>query len=256
MKLQQYLKRIHYSGSLSPSYEVLKSLQQAHLFHVPFENLDIHLGKPVVLDTDKMYDKIVENNRGGFCYELNGLFYELLTALGFKAKMVSGSTLDKKTGTYGREFDHLALIVDIDGNAFLSDVGFGEFTQAPLKMETEVVQRDAAGDFIMDMMENGYYRIRKLSEGQLQPEYIFTPRERQLHDFEAMCRYQQTSPESHFTKKRLITLPTKNGRITITGNTLKIRAGKSITETPITDEEAYHNYLLKYFNVRLDQRNI
>ena len=81
-----YLKRINYSGSLEPSLKVLKQLQQAHLMSVPFENLDIHYGRTIELDLDKIFNKVVVDHRGGFCYELNGLFGELLSMLGFKIK--------------------------------------------------------------------------------------------------------------------------------------------------------------------------
>ena len=80
----QYLERIGFQGNLAPSLDLLKKLQRTHLMHVPFENLDIHRGQPIVLDTDKIFEKVVHHRRGGFCYELNGLFFHLLATLGFQ----------------------------------------------------------------------------------------------------------------------------------------------------------------------------
>lgn len=256
MDVKRYIERINYSGSTNPSYEVLKKLQKAHLFTVPFENLDIHLGAPIVLEPAKMYHKIVINNRGGFCYELNGLFYKLLVELGFKARIISGRTLNKTTGEYGREFDHLAILVKLHGNEYLSDVGFGEFTLHPLKMETGTIQSDPMGDFVIDTLETNYYRVSKRADGQWLPEYIFTDRERKLTEFGEMCHYQQTSPQSHFTQKRLITMANEKGRITITGNHLKITQDKITEEVAIESEEKFNSYLLNYFKVQLNERKL
>ena len=84
MDISSYLRRIDYSGSREPSTDVLHKLHQAHLLTVPFENLDIHLGHPIVLGEAHLFNKIVNHRRGGFCYELNGLFAALLRELGFE----------------------------------------------------------------------------------------------------------------------------------------------------------------------------
>src|SRR4029079_80756 len=89
MDVEAYLNRINYSGSRKPSAETLRDLQVAHLRNVPFENLSIHAAEPIELDDDALFRKIVENRRGGFCYEANGLFAALLRALGFKVTMLA-----------------------------------------------------------------------------------------------------------------------------------------------------------------------
>ena len=116
MDINKYLERIHYSGPLAPTLEVLSKLQLAHLMTVPFENLDIHTNTKI--DLNHLFDKIVTRNRGGFCYELNGLFYELLTETGFAVKMVSARVHDGK-GDFSPEFDHMALIVNLDNENYL-----------------------------------------------------------------------------------------------------------------------------------------
>src|SRR5256885_12239222 len=94
MNIEAYLQRIGYQGSLVPNEQTLRALQLAHLYAVPFENLDIGLQRPIVLDLDLIFDKVVNQRRGGFCYELNGLFGELLKSLGFGVQMLSA-------GVYG-----------------------------------------------------------------------------------------------------------------------------------------------------------
>ena len=250
IQIETYLQRIHYTGSLSPTLAVLQQLQKQHLLTVPFENLDIHNNIPITLDIDSIYDKIVSRNRGGFCYELNGLFFELLVALGFTAKRISARVYNSQKG-YGQEFDHFAILVAIDGNEYLADVGFGEFTFAPLLLEEVTLQKDARGIFRIDKYDEAYFRVNKIDNEIASPEYIFTTQERAFSEYESMCNYHQTSPASHFTQKRLITIPTASGRITITGNTLKITEKTNVTEIAIESEEEFKDYLSKYFYVTL-----
>lgn len=250
MNKDAYLTRIGYEGALPPSIEVLKQLQKNHLLNIPFENLDIHFGNPIELDIDRIYRKVVDNKRGGFCYELNGLFYELLVALGYKAKRISARVFDSKNG-YSKEYDHLTIVVEIDGDEYLTDVGFGEFTFAPLKVEPDTIQHDERGNFMIDMLDENWIRVSKIEGKQVVPQYIFKNIDRAFSEFSQMCQYHQTSPESHFTQKRLISRPTENGRITITGNRLKIKAGEGVTETELEDEESFDRELWNHFNVRM-----
>ena len=111
MDIHAYLSRIGYRGTLEPSAATLHALQQAHLLAVPFENLDIHLGRPIVLDQTALFDKIVARRRGGFCYELNGLFAVLLRELGFEVTLLSAGVA-RASGGFGPEYDHLTLLVD------------------------------------------------------------------------------------------------------------------------------------------------
>src|ERR1041384_8682348 len=124
MNTEAYLKRINYSGSLEPTAETLRALQVAHLLAVPFENLSIHAGEPIVLNEDALFDKIVENRRGGFCYEANGLFAGLLRALGFDVARLSAGGA-RREGGFGPDFDHMTLMVTL-AERWLLDVGFGD----------------------------------------------------------------------------------------------------------------------------------
>ena len=229
MDIFKYLQRIKYIGELKPSLQVLKKLQKTHLLNVPFENLDIIDKIPIELDIEKLFNKIVKNNRGGFCYELNGLFFHLLKTIGFEAKMVSARVYNKKKG-FGAEFDHMAIIVRIKNIDYLSDVGFGEFAFSPLKIELNTIQEDRRGNFKIEEYDSKYLLVSKHDTENWIPDYIFSHQARKLKEYEEMCYYHQTSPDSHFTWKRICSLPTENGRITITGNTLKITKGEIQTE--------------------------
>jgi N-hydroxyarylamine O-acetyltransferase len=123
MNVEDYLQRLGYNGDRIPNAETLRNLHHAHLLAVPFENLDIHLGRPIVLDEKSLYEKIVRRRRGGFCYEANGLFAALLRELGFNVALLSARVMDG--GKLGPEFDHLTLLVQLE-ERWLADVGFGD----------------------------------------------------------------------------------------------------------------------------------
>lgn len=252
MDFQQYLKRIGLEETPDVSLQSLMLLQKKHLFAVPFENLDIHIGRRIIIDYERIYEKIVLNKRGGFCYELNGLFYFLLQHLGFSVKRLS-AIVDGDIKEKPLEYDHMTLLVTIDGQEWLTDVGFGRFSFTPLKLELETLQSDGRHQFKYAQYNEEYYGIMAL-----QPDdtwkfgYIFTKKERQAYEFIPMCHYQQTFPESHFVVKgKMITIPTKEGRITLHENNLKITKGREVSETAVEGDEHYFELLKEHFGITL-----
>jgi N-hydroxyarylamine O-acetyltransferase len=248
----KYLNRIKYSGELKPDLSLLKKLQKHHLLNIPFENLDIHYQTPIELNIDRIYEKIVQNNRGGFCYELNGLFYELLLSLGFNAKQVSARVYEKEN-EYSPEFDHLSIVVKIENTEYLTDVGFGEFIFEPLELHFDKIQKDSRGSYVIDKYDGVYLRVSKIKDGKSIPEFIFKNAERELAEYAEMCKYHQSNPNSHFMKKRLISLPTENGRITISGNTLKIKEKNKVTEKELKNEIEFEKELLEKFKININK---
>lgn len=252
MEIGKYLDRIRYSGQLEPSLQVLKKLQKNHLLHIPFENLDIHYNNPIELDINQFYNKIVERGRGGFCFELNGLFYELLLSLGFNAIRVSARVYSKEK-VYSPDFDHLTIIVTIEDTDYLTDVGFGEFIFEPLEIEVGKIQNDERGSYYIDTYEDGYLRVNKIENEKSTPEFIFKKVERELSAYAEMCEYHQTDPSSHFMKKRLISLATENGRITISGDILKIKENNTTTEKELKNETEFEKELWDKFKISLEK---
>ena len=248
MDIELYLKRINFDGDAIPTLKVLLRLQKAHLLAVPFENIDIHLNRRIKLNVDTIYQKVVLEKRGGFCYELNGLFYELLKSIGFNVKIVSARVYDENSG-FGKEFDHLCTIIHFAKVDYLADVGFGEFTMVPLKFEHGSEQQDENGVFKIEKSHE-YYHVLKRVEGKWRSEYKFKLMSRKFSDFSAMCVYHQTSSKSHFTKGRFCTIATENGRITLSENKLKITNNNEVTKIPIT-EDMFDEYLLKYFKIKI-----
>jgi N-hydroxyarylamine O-acetyltransferase len=252
MNARDYLTRITYAGSTEPTLEVLADLQKAHLLSVPFENLDIHTGTPIQLDLPRLYHKIVEMRRGGFCYELNGLFQWLLTQLGFQTRLLMGRVYDKTRGTYGQEFDHLLGMTNLEGREWLVDVGYGDFSMRPLAFTLDRPLTDSNGTFLLEEDDHEYYRVSRFSEEEKRyiPEYRFSLTGRQLSDFTAMCEYHQTSPLSSFTRSKVCSIATATGRITLTDSRLIITESGMRSETRISGQAEFNEALARHFSIR------
>ncbi len=249
MNIKNYLERIGLGDArLTPDEESLRSLQRSHLLTVPFENLDIHWKRPIVLDTDKFYDKIVGKNRGGFCYELNGLYNELLRSIGFETRIVSARVFNGKD--HGPEFDHAAIIVKIGEEEFLTDVGFGYFIAEPLCFVLDQEIQDAAGTFVIRKFDDGYLEVAKHEGDEWKSEYIFKDIARELSEFTEMCDFQQYSPESHFTKGKLCSLMTENGRKTLTDHKFLVTSMEERSEMEISSEEEFYAVLVSAFGIQ------
>jgi N-hydroxyarylamine O-acetyltransferase len=245
--IEAYLKRINYSGPRDVTPETLRALQVAHLMSVPFENLSIHSGEPIVLEDEALFSKIVENRRGGFCYEANGLFASLLRALGFKVEMLSAGVAHREGG-FGPDFDHMILMVTLD-QRWLVDVGFGESFVEPLLLDERGEQIQRAGSFRIDA-DNDYLILQRRDQGgDWLPQYRFTLEPHTFADYEAMCHYHQTSPDSHFTKAPLCSLATPDGRVTLTGMRLITTAGKLRDEQTLSSREEFDRLLNDQFGV-------
>jgi N-hydroxyarylamine O-acetyltransferase len=248
MDIQAYQERIDYHGPLDISAETLRALQVAHLLAVPFENLSIHSGQPILLDDRALFEKIVTRRRGGFCYELNGLFAAFLRALGFEVSMISAGVANA-SGGFGPDFDHMALMVNLE-ERWLADVGFGDSFREPLLLDHrgEQVQGDRAHQIVPD---DDHFIVRQRdSAGEWTNQYRFNLQPYTYKDYVARCHYQETSPESHFAKGRICTRETSEGRITLSEMKLitTTRSGER-TERTVTSEEEYASLLREEFGI-------
>ncbi len=253
-----YLERIGLELPLAADAESLRRLQMAHLLHVPFENLDIALGRPIRLGLTTLYDKVVTRRRGGFCYELNGLFAWLLDDLGFEVTYLSASDYHPEDNSYGLEYDHLALLVRCPADPtpqvrWLVDVGWGDTFRIPLRADAEGDQDGGLKSYRIttnpgeapgaetkqhrQLWERHTNTERYSSSGLWDRQYAFTTQPRAFPDFEPMCRYHQTSPESIFTRKQICTLATPDGRVSLEDERLIITQGGAHEERLVAPEE-------------------
>jgi N-hydroxyarylamine O-acetyltransferase len=197
---------------------------------VPFENLDIHLGRPLDLATDALYTKVVDQGRGGFCYELNGLFARLLTSLGFDVDLVS-SRVWMPDGSLSPPLDHLALLVHL-ADTWLVDVGFGDTFTIPHRLGEE--WPEAGRRFRTVPIDDGW-RLEVDTGDGWNPSYDLDPTPRRLEEFHPRCLWQQTAPESFFARMPLVTQATPAGRTTILGDLLSITTDGERVDHAVAD---------------------
>ncbi|MGA5032435.1 arylamine N-acetyltransferase family protein [Streptomyces cellulosae] len=230
-----YLRRLGVERPARPTPDALRELHLRHLRTVPFENLSVHLGEEIVLDEKRLLDKVVKAGRGGFCYELNGAFGALLTALGYDVTLLAARVYGDG-GRLGIPYDHLALRVRTeDGGDWLADVGFGAHFHLPLAFGEREEQRDPAGVFRIAEAEPDAAGVRGghdaagaadldvLRDGR--PVYRLETRPRALADFTAGAWWHRTSPHSHFTRSLVCSRVTDDGgRITLGGRRLTLTA--------------------------------
>jgi N-hydroxyarylamine O-acetyltransferase len=248
MDTQAYLQRINYTGPLASNAETLRLLQVAHLRSVPFENLSIHSGEPIVLDDGALFEKIVRRRRGGFCYELNGLFAGLLRALGFDVKMLSARVANAD-GIFGPDFAHMVLLVTL-AERWLVDVGFGDSFLEPLKLDEESEQIQGHRAYRIVRESECLTLTQRLNDDGWKQQYRFTLRPYQYSDYEEMCRYHQTSPQSHFTQARICSRATPEGRISLSDlRLITTTADGQRQERVLTNQEEYATILRDHFGV-------
>jgi N-hydroxyarylamine O-acetyltransferase len=244
-----YLERIAVSPPVRSDIATLRLLHEAHQLAVPFENLSIHLAEPISLAEADLVDKIVRHRRGGFCYELNGLFALLLEAAGSQVTRVAARV--HGSDGLGPPFDHLALVVrPADGSGpWLADVGFGRHSTFPLLLDSRSEQEDPAGVFELRDAPDGDLDV--LRDGQLQ--YRLEQRARVLADFSATCWWQQTSPLSSFTQGLVCSRLTDYGRVSISGRKLIRTRGGQAEEQLIADDGVLLAAYREHFGIVLDR---
>jgi N-hydroxyarylamine O-acetyltransferase len=181
---------------------------------------------------------------------LNGAFSWLLRSLGFHVTLLS-ARVPRQDGSEGPEFDHLALRVDVD-EPWLADVGFGDSFLNPLKLEIGAEQFDENGRvFRIIQKAEELLEVQRREGDTWKTEYNFSLKPRQLEDFADMCRYHQTSSESPFTRKRICSLATPNGRITLTDGKLIVTHGAERDEQPVASSAEWDELLNRHFGVVL-----
>lgn len=249
MELEQYLKRIGVADIKPPSLDFLAKLQNQHLLSVPFEDLDIPDRKRIILDIERIYKKIIPSKRGGFCYELNGLFHWLLTELGYKVDMLSARVYNSQKDELGPEFDHMTLLVHLDKN-YLVDVGFGDSFRKPIEMPNGECE-DVSGHYRVYYIDNNNFEVRRKGANGWFLEYSFTITPRQFSDYNKMCDFQQDSPTSYFRTGMKCTIATSTGRITLSNNSLTVTENGKKNKIEFEKEEDFYKLLKKYFLIDL-----
>jgi N-hydroxyarylamine O-acetyltransferase len=255
MDISLYLARIQYVQLPKPDVQTLHGLQLAHMLNVPFENLDIGFKRPIRLTEEALCDKIIVQRRGGFCYELNGLFAALLKEIGFRVTYLNARVYNRK-GKLGIDFDHLALLVQIPNRPgrWLVDVGFGDSFNEPLSFEEPGEQVQGLRSYRLEQMPAGYTVWQKNYDGSWERQYFFDLKPRSFPvDYEAACLYHQTSPQSSFTRGSIISKATPEGRVSLEEGRLIVTRNGQRSESLVGNKAKYRALLKQYFGVTLPE---
>ena len=216
--LKGYFQRIGYSGPFEPTLETLHSIHRSHAQSIPFENLNPFLRIPVVLDIDSLYQKIVLDNRGGYCFEHNLLLWEALKQIGFKVKGLAARVLWNVPDGVVTARGHMLLLIDIQGTQFIADVGFGGLTlTSPLLLKADVEQQTPHEYFKLTQSDDSYILQAKV-QGVWKRIYVFSLQETFLVDYEVTSWYLSNHPTSHFVTGLIAALPFDKGRHTLRNN--------------------------------------
>lgn len=246
--IDRYLARIGYEGSREPTAQTLAALQRAHMTSVPFESLDCYLGNPVVVDRDANYAKIVERGRGGFCFELNGMFSWLLEQLGFRVTLLAARPVFGE-GQMAPPFAHLTLQVDLE-ERWLADVGFGMSFLEPLRMNDAEIQIRDGRPYRVEGNDDGWM-MWDLS-GDEPGGFRFTLEPRALQDFAGMCAEYSTDPDSIFVQSAVYALSRPpDGYVQLSRSKLNVRENGVLTVTELSDDDEWQRLLFEHFGVRL-----
>lgn len=249
MDINEYLTRFEAQPFKEVSIHNLTRLQHSHLLHIPFENLDVMRQMPIYLNVDTIYAKVVARRRGGYCYELNGLFNELLVELGYDAHLVA-ATVSKPSGEWAKADTHAAILVDLD-SPYLVDVGFGAATpRMPIPLDGSERSDDVGAVYRTVQVDTTHYDLIRKSGTAERTLYRFSTVHKNLIDFHEGCVYNQVSKESTFTHKDIVTIATPEGRNTLSDNVLtKTQNGDAVTSTLSAEEKT--SVLANMFNIRL-----
>ncbi len=244
MDVQQYLTRINYAGPTDASLPVLTALHRAHLQNIPYENLDIHLGRKLEISVQNFFNKIVLQKRGGWCFEMNGLLAWVLQDLGFDVQLLAGS-VEREDLNAAEAGDHLVLLVNVQGKKYLTDVGFGDGFLEPIPL--------LAGEHVC----NGFlFRLEEPSPGRwvlhnhkfgAATQFDFSLQARELKDFNQRCDWLQTSAESGFVRTTVCQRFTETNLFTLRGAVLTTVTPTEKTTRTINNQAEYVRVLEQEF---------
>ncbi len=236
IQLDAYLNRIGYTGPREPTVETLRGVHRAHLYAVPFENLDVLLKRPIKLDPASLQQKIVAERRGGYCFESNALFMYALQALGFTVTPLAARVLWERKDPALPPRSHMLLMVDLEAGLFLADVAFGGQTPpVPLSFAVNIEQPTTHEPYRLRRTAEGDLDLECLMAGQWGVLYRFTLHPQQPVDFEHANWYTATHPESFFAQNLIAAIPGDGCRYTLFNREFRTRWPDGRAEAEVID---------------------
>jgi len=247
--LKAYLDRIGFAGEPRPDLATLSALHRAHLMAIPYESLDVQLGRPLTPDPDAAFEKIVVRRRGGWCYEMNGLFGLALEAIGFRVTRLAGGVMREVLGDV-QVGNHLVLRVDLD-RPWIADVGFGDGTLEPFPLQAGPFSTEGF-DFRLEALDATWWRFHNHEHGGAK-SFDFTLEPAAPEVLAARCDWLQTAPESNFVLNAVAQRWRPDGLLQLRGRTLRqVRPGQ-VEQRLIGSADEYVAVLARDFDLDLPE---
>lgn len=255
LDIEAYLARIGHEAGVKPGFDTLRALHRAHVASIPFENLEMMLGRPVPLDLAALQDKLVRQRRGGYCYEQNLLFAAVLDRIGFA---VTGLGARGRAGASSRRaVTHMLLKVEADGMQWHCDVGFGAeglLEPIPMGAEGDVRQDVRQGEwrFGIGQEANGARVLRTERADGWSDLYEYTLEERLPVDYVVMNHYTSTHPRSPFIRRPVIQRAAPEVRRTLVGEHLTVTRPDGTSDERNVSADELGDVLVREFGIELD----
>jgi N-hydroxyarylamine O-acetyltransferase len=249
VNLNAYLDRIGFAGRLAPDLATLRRIQRGHLENIPYENFDVQLGRHITLEPKDAFAKLVTARRGGWCYEMNGLFRWALEQIGFSVMAMTGGVLRAERGNTAIG-NHLALMVELE-QPYLVDVGLGDGPSEPILLR-EGSYRQGWRTLRLERLDDGWWRFHNHDKA-LAVSFDFQRRPADWNRLAERCHWLQTSPESHFVLNAVCLRHLPDGAVALVGRVLKTVTENGITDDLIENPQDYEALLAERFGIRLPQ---
>jgi N-hydroxyarylamine O-acetyltransferase len=249
LDLDRYLARIGYGGRLDATLATLEGLHHAHVARVPFENLDVQMGLPIRLDLESLQTKLVDRERGGYCFEQNALFAAVLRRLGFAVTTLAARVRYHATAPTPRT--HMLLRVDVAEGPFIADVGFGgDGPTAPIRFVDGEEQVQLIDTFRV-AHEGSLYRLEVKREGAFLSLYAFTLEEHFSVDYELANYFTSTHPSSRFVQTLVAARPGTGCRYSLYNREFGTRRGDAVERRTLATDEELFTVLEQTFGLRV-----
>ncbi|MFI8933565.1 arylamine N-acetyltransferase [Streptomyces sp. NPDC053474] len=255
LDVEAYLARIAYEGETKPDLATLRALHRAHVTAIPFENLEIMLGRPVLLDVAALQDKMVRRPRGGYCYEQNLLFAAALERIGFS---VTGLGARVRAGAPSvRPVTHMLLKVEADGEQWHCDVGFGgEGLLEPLLLHDGVDERQGAWRFSLKSEPDGVMVLRTEHPDGWFDLYSYTSTPCLPVDYTVMNHFISTHPKSPFVRRPILQKATPEVRLRLAGTELVVTSPDGELEKRAVTGGELRDVLVREFGIELSEEEL
>ena len=246
MDLEAYFDRIGFEGEARPDLATLIALHRAHLQAIPYENLDVQLGVPLTTDPEAAFEKIVIRRRGGWCYEMNGLFGAVLAEVGFKVTRMAGAAMRELLGDIVIG-NHLVLLVELDGDPWIADVGFGDGSQDPFPLSA--ASMSVAGyPFRLEAMDEGWWRFHNHEFGGAK-SFDFQVAAADPALLAGRCEWLQYAPESHFVLNAIVQRYRGDKILQMRGRVLRRVTPAGVTQETIGSADEWVAILARDFGL-------